>query len=185
MDINLTPPASRSVLVRGAKFDFERLTVRKPDGTEFSREFIRHPGAVVILPLLEEPGRETRIAFVRNARWAVGRYLLELPAGTLEAGEDPADCAGRELVEETGYRAARLAHLATFYTSPGLSDELMRAYLATGLTFAGQRLEADEDLSVELIPAARVQGLIESGDLADGKSIAALLLARSRGWIPG
>lgn len=185
MDTNLTPPVSRTVLVRGAKFDFERLTVRKPDGMEFHREFIRHPGAVVIVPLLQEPELEPRIAFVRNARWAVGRYLLELPAGTLEPGEPPEGCAGRELIEETGYRAERMTLLASFYTSPGLSDELMRAYFATALTHVGQCLQADEDLSVELIPVARVGSLMESGELADGKSIAALLLARERGLIPG
>lgn len=184
MDTNLTPPEARVVLFRGAKFDFERITIRRPDGARLSREFIRHPGAVVILPLLEEPGRETRIAFIRNARWAVGKYLLELPAGTLEAGESPVACAARELMEETGYRAGQLTPLATFYTSPGLSDELMTAWVASDLSHVGQRLEADEDLSVELIPAGRVTSLVDSGELVDGKSIIALLLARSRGLIP-
>lgn len=184
MDTNLTPPVSRTVLAKGSRFDFEQITVRKPGGAEFRREFIRHPGAVVVVPLLEEPGLEPRIAFVRNARWAIGRYLLELPAGTLEPGEAPELCAGRELVEETGYRADRIISLASFYTSPGLSDELMWAFVATGLTHVGQQLEADEDLSVELIPARRVGSLMESGELADGKSLAALLLARARGLIP-
>lgn len=185
MDTNLTPPVSRTMLVKGAKFDFERLTVRTPAGRQLQREYIRHPGAVVVLPLLEEPGLEPRIAFVRNARWAVGRYLLELPAGTLEPGELPEACAARELVEETGYRARRLAPLLAFFTSPGLSNERMWAFLATGLTQVGQQLEADEDLSVELVPAARAASLIESGDLADGKSLATLLWARAKGLIPG
>lgn len=184
MDTNITQRISRTVLFRGAKFDFEQLTVRRANGSEFRREFVRHPGAVVIVPIIQG-GAEPSIAFVRNARWAVGKYLLELPAGTLEAGEAPEACARRELIEETGYEASRMTPLVSFYTSPGLSDERMWAFVATDLRHVGQKLEADEDLSVELVPISRVMGLIDSGELADGKSLASLLLARAGGLIPG
>lgn len=184
MDTNITQRISRTVLFRGSKFDFEQLTVRQGDGSEFRREVVRHPGAVVIVPVVQGDGGEPSIAFVRNARWAVGQYLLELPAGTLEAGEPPDACARRELIEETGYEASRMTPLMSFYTSPGLSDELMWAFVATDLRHVGQKLEADEDLSVELVPISRVMGLIDSGELADGKSLASLLLARARGLIP-
>lgn len=185
MDTNITQRISREVLFHGSKFDFERVAVRTPSGGELRREVVRHPGAVVIMPVVQPPGRAPAVAFVRNARVALEKYLLELPAGTLEAAEDPEACARRELIEETGYRADRLTLLARFYTSPGFSDELMWAYAAHGLTHVGQKLEPDEDLSVELIPVTRLPALIDSGELADGKSLVSLLLARARGLIPG
>jgi ADP-ribose pyrophosphatase len=170
------------VIHKGAKFSFERLTLQGTDGKPLTREVVRHPGAVVILPILGSPtGRQ--VIFIKNWRIAIEEWLIELPAGTLEAGEDPAACAARELEEETGYRAATITPLGRFYTSPGLSDELMWAYAATGLKNVGQKLEPDERVIVHPVDAGRVIGMINDGELVDGKSIAAFLTARDRGLL--
>jgi ADP-ribose pyrophosphatase len=139
----------------------------------------------VILPLLDGPeGR--RVVMIRNRRPAVGKVLWELPAGTLEPPEAPETCAARELAEETGYRAATIEPLGRFYTTPGMTDELMWAFVATGLSEVGQRLEADEDLAVEPVAPGRVLAMIDSGELMDGKSVASILLAQRRGLLgPG
>jgi ADP-ribose pyrophosphatase len=171
----------RELLVKGAKFDFERLTMRTQDGRELVRQSVRHPGAVAILPILETPGHEPSVVLIRNWRISVEQWLYELPAGTLEPGEDPAACAGRELEEETGFAAATVTPLCRFYTSPGLSNELMWAYAATGLRPVGQKLEADEWVTVHPTPARKALGMIDSGELTDGKSILTLLLAAQRG----
>jgi ADP-ribose pyrophosphatase len=155
---------TRTLIHRGRKFDFEQLEFVGSDGKLLRREVVRHPGAVVILPILDDG----RIAIIRNHRPSLDRPLYELPAGTLEAGEEPLACAGRELIEETGYQAATIDPLGRFYTSPGLSDELMWAFVATRLTQVGQRLEADERLTVHPTPPATVFGMIESGELMDG-----------------
>ena len=120
---------------------------------------------------------------IRNHRAAVGRELWELPAGTLEPGEAPEKTAARELEEETGYRPGRVEKLGEFYTTPGLTDELMRAYVATDLVAAGQKLEAGERIEAEVVPAARVMELVDSGELMDGKSLAALWLAGRKGLL--
>jgi len=170
--------------VRGAKFDFVELTLAGRGGKRLTRQFVRHPGAVVVLPILESASG-TEILFVRNVRHGVGKRLLELPAGTLEPDEDPAVCAARELIEEAGYEPARIQPLRVFYTTPGMTDELMHAFVATGLTNVGQRLEPDEDMEVVSIEASRALDLAESGELVDAKSMLTLLLADRRGLIPG
>jgi ADP-ribose pyrophosphatase len=177
-----TPRVQRELLVKGAKFDFERLTMRKPDGEELVRQSVRHPGAVVVLPILELGGAK-QVVLIRNWRISVEQWLYELPAGTLEAGEDPGACAGRELEEETGYAAASITPLCRFYTSPGLSNELMWAYAATGLREVGQKLEPDEWVTVHPTPAGEALSMIDSGILTDAKSILTLLLARERGLV--
>ncbi len=173
------PGLARRVLHRGRKFDFEIVEYRGSDGCSHHREIVRHPGAVVIVPVLEGG----RVCLIRNFRPSLEKDVLELPAGTLEKGEPPEVCAARELIEETGYRAATLTPLGRFYTSPGLSDELMWAYVAIGLTHVGQKLEADERLTVAPAAIEAVFGMIDSGELMDGKSLAALLLARRKGLI--
>ena len=115
-----------TILFQGQRFRVERAVQTMPDGGRHVREVVRHPGAVVILPLLDDG----RICFVRNYRVAVEQTLIELPAGTLEPDEDPAETALRELAEETGYRAGRIEHLLTFCMSPGILDEQMHLYLA-------------------------------------------------------
>ena len=167
---------------QGAKFAFEKVTLTGTVGKPLTREVVRHPGAVVIVPILEgASGRE--VVFIKNWRVAVEDWLIELPAGTLEAGEDPKECAARELEEETGYTAATIVPLGRFYTSPGLSDELMWAYAATGLRGVGQKLEPDERVTVHPVDAGRVMGMIERGELVDCKSIAAVAMTRLRGLL--
>ncbi len=173
---------SRRTILTGRKFDFEEVTLRARTGATIVRQCVRHPGAVVVLPILESGG-ERRVVMIENERFCVGRTLLELPAGTREPGEEPMATAAREVEEETGYRAATLRPLARFYTTPGLTDELMWAFAAWGLNDVGARPEEDESLSVRVVPAAEAVRLAESGGIEDGKSILVLLLAARRGMI--
>jgi len=169
----------RSLIHKGRKFDFESLTIRQPSGRVMTREIVKHPGAVVIVPVLPDG----RVVLIRVFRISLGKMSQECCAGTREAGEDPAECAARELIEETGFKADRLVKLATFFTSPGLSDEAMHAFVATGLTHVGQDLEEDEHIEVELVAAAEVLQRLDRGEIADGKSMVALLLAQRQGWL--
>src|SRR5262245_31545166 len=118
------------VLLTTSKFRVVRETVTSPGGKTKAREIIRHPGACVIVPLLDD----WRVCLIRNWRIAVGQTLIELPAGTLEPPEPPELTAERELIEETGYRAKKIELLHAFFLSPGILDEKMHLYLATGLT---------------------------------------------------
>lgn len=149
-----------------------------------ARDVVRHPGAVVILPILDGPGGP-QIVMIRNLRVALEAELLELPAGTLERGEDPAACAARELMEETGYEALTIRPLGRFYTTPGLTDELMHAFVATGLRSVGQDLEDDESIRVEPVPLAAAMACIDAGELVDAKSILTILWACRRGVLSG
>jgi ADP-ribose pyrophosphatase len=158
-------------LFEGVKFVVERRHVPTREGGTAMREVVVHPGAVVVLPILDDG----RIVMIRNHRFAVDETLWELCAGTLEPGEEPAVTAGRELVEETGYSAASIEPLTTFYTSPGICDEIMYAYLARGLTEVGQQLEATEQIEVELLGHEEVMRLVREGQVRDGKTIATLL----------
>lgn len=182
-DADRTPRiVGRTTLHRGRKFDFELLTVEQ-GGKRTQREVVRHPGAVVIVPILQDG----RIVLIRNARVALGQgeKLWECCAGTIEPPEQPETCAARELIEETGYRAATLSTLGWFYTTPGLTDERMHAFVATGLTHVGQDLEEDESIAVEPVPAAKVLDMIATGELRDAKSMLAVLLAQRKGHLPG
>lgn len=174
----------RALIHRGVRFDLELVTVAGAGGTAIRREVIRHPGAVVILPILEDAGAN-QIVFIRNERIAVGRTLWELPAGTLEPMEKPEECAARELAEETGFEAATLAPLGRFHTAPGITDELMHAFVATGLRPVGQKLQADERLTVHPVGVDEAMRMVDSGELMDGKSLVALLVAERRGIIGG
>ncbi|GAC1317216.1 MAG: NUDIX hydrolase [Acidimicrobiales bacterium] len=147
-----------------------------PDGQRFERTFVRHPGAVGIVAV-----DGTDAVLVRQFRPALGRIVLEIPAGTLDRrGEDPLGCAQRELAEETGARAETWVHLSTYGVAVGISDELMHLYLATGLTFGARAADGVEEqtMTVERMPLAEVVTAIADGRLADGKTIAGLLLAR-------
>lgn len=164
-------------------YDAVELTVRSPDGGERTKPAIRHRGAVTIVALLEQPGRGSRVVMIENDRVIPGEKLLECAAGGIDGDESPAAAAERELVEETGYRAASLQALGRFYTSPGMSDEMMYAFVATGLTQVGQSLEPWESLTVHSFSSGEVLDKIDDGSIRDGKTIAALLLAVRRGFL--
>ncbi|MFW6133827.1 MAG: NUDIX hydrolase [Planctomycetota bacterium] len=147
-----------------------KVRLRMGDGHVVERDFFHYNGAVVVLPVLDDG----RIVLIRNYRFAVGERLWELPAGMLEDDEDPADCAARELAEETGYTAARIDKLGWFYSAPGTMDEVMHAYLAAGLTDGAQDLERYEEITVEPRREDDVRRMIASGEIHDGKTVAAL-----------
>jgi ADP-ribose pyrophosphatase len=181
VDTNFTnpPPVRRELLHRGIKFDFERLTFQGRSGAAISRECIRHPGSVIVAPLLGS-GPAPELVMIRCWRLATERWMLELPAGTMVRGEDPAACAARELEEETGYSAGRLSPLCAFHTAPGLTDEHMHAFVARDLTASGQHLEEDERIEVMPMPLSAVPDLLDSGRVTDAKTLLVLhILLRS------
>jgi ADP-ribose pyrophosphatase len=140
-------------------------------GHRHRREVVAHPGAVLILPFIDD----NTIALIRNRRYAIGQTLIELPAGTLEKGEDPMNCAGRELIEETGYLAGRMKALMTFFTSPGILSERMYVFAAYDLQKQESALEEGEDIEVIPTPWAEAIAMTGDGQIQDGKTIATLL----------
>ncbi|MFW6125296.1 MAG: NUDIX hydrolase [Pirellulales bacterium] len=164
------------LLLETRLFRVERLVQTTSDGARHPRDVVRHPGAVCVLPLLdhERPGRE-RVCLIRNERVAVGRTLLELPAGTLEKNEDPRQTARRELAEETGYRAGRIEPLTQFHTSPGILDERMYLFLATELTAGRPDLQPGEEIETMIVPLDEAMEMIRQGRIEDGKTLVGLL----------
>ena len=169
MNIELQRDARR--IFEGVKVNLDVVKIKTADGGTVEREVVVHPGAVTILGILHDG----RVVMIRNHRWTVGKKLWELPAGTLEVGEDPAVCAGRELIEETGYEAARIEPLTQFYTSPGILTEWMHTFVATGLRHVGQALEETERIEVEPVAPERLIEMVKTGEIVDGKSIATIL----------
>ncbi len=139
-----------------------------------TREVVEHPGAVVIIPLLNDGS----IVLVSQYRHAIGKVLLELPAGTLELGEDPETCANRELEEETGFVAGRMEKLATLYLAPGYSTEKVYVYMASDLKRVGQKLEPDEKISTVVLEIDEVLNMIMKGEIEDAKTVAGILLLK-------
>lgn len=159
------------IIYEGSRVSMALRSVKLSNGKQIQREVVLHPGAVIILPILADG----RMVLIENVRHTVGESLLELPAGTLEKGEPPDVCAGRELDEETGYRAARIESLGWFYTSPGILTEKMYAFVARELTPGPQALEENETISVRPMPVKEVVELIQSNSIVDGKTIAVIL----------
>ena len=152
--------------------------VTYPDGSTGQLEVFRHPGASAVVPFLSDPaGDDPQVLLIKQYRHAAGGWLYEIPAGRLDAGEDPADCAHRELEEETGCTAARVERLTTIFTTPGFCDERIHIFLAEGLTMGEHRREHDEFLEVERLPLSRALAMIEGGQIQDAKSIVGLLYA--------
>lgn len=158
------------VVLRGARFNVHEMELVGSDGQSYVREVIRHPGAVVLLPLLGDD----RVVLIENRRPSVGETLLELPAGTREPDEDPQQTAARELTEETGYRAGSLTQLHEFYSAPGICDELMHLFVARDLTEGEHQREATEQ--IENRPASRdqIKEWIASGRIRDAKTLVGL-----------
>jgi len=146
--------------------------VQMPNGKVAEREIVEHRGAVAIVPLLNK----NTVLLIRQYRQAVGEVLLEIPAGTLEPGEHPDACAGRELEEETGYRAGHLKKLFSQYLAPGYSQEVLHVYLAEQLEPTTQQTEEDENVELAPLSLPAVPALIEQGEIKDAKTIAGLLM---------
>jgi len=161
---------NRKKLLETPRFDVERREYDSDDGKPIVRDVVVHPGAVVILPILDGD----RVVMIRNERQAVEETLWELPAGTREPGEPEIETARRELIEETGYRAGTVEPMAQFFTSPGVMSERMYVFVAKELTHVGQQLEHGERIDVEILEIEQVRRMMLDGTIRDGKTLATL-----------
>jgi ADP-ribose pyrophosphatase len=159
-------------LLENRRFRVVEETVPREDGQTASLQYVVHPGSVAILPLVDED----HVCLIRNRRLTVQATIVEIPAGTREAGEPPLETARRELEEETGYRADRWEKLAEFYASPGILSERMHLFLATELTAGDPRREANEEIDNLVVTWADALAMLDRGEIIDGKSIIALLM---------
>lgn len=166
-----------SMLYDGARFQLVDLQEEGPDGRVWPRQVVRHPGVAVVLPILDDG----RVVLVRQYRTSLGRELLELPAGLLDPGEDPAAAARRELQEETGYRAQHWSRLLGFCAAPGLTDEIMHVYLARGLTPGPTSQDEDENVTVELHAPQALMEMARRGQLDDSKTLIGVLYGHVAG----
>lgn len=160
------------VLYDGRILRLRRDKVMLSNGATALREVVEHPGAVGIIATNQD-----EVILVRQYRYPVGAELLEIPAGKLEPGESPEECARRELREETGLLASQLEHVCSFHTSPGFSNEVLHLFWASGLTHAWPHPDGDEQLSVERLKLSEARKKILAGEIRDAKTITALLLA--------
>jgi ADP-ribose pyrophosphatase len=166
----------REAVYRGRVFLLLKENVTLENGITTDLEYLEHPGAAAVVPVLATG----EVVLIRQYRHALGQFIWEIPAGTLDPREAIMDCARRELVEETGYDAAAWHPLGDITPVPGYSDERIHLFLATGLTPARQHLDADEVLDVHRVPMAEAIAMIEEGKIKDAKSICGLLLAHKR-----
>lgn len=141
-----------------------------PNGVTVDLEVIRHPGASAVVPLKDDG----TVVLIRQFRHAAGGFIYEIPAGKLHPGEDPLQCAERELEEEIGYRAGRFHLLSSIFTAPGFTDEVIHVYLGTGLTAGRQQLDRDEVLEVVEMPLTQAVERIHAGEIRDAKTIVGL-----------
>jgi ADP-ribose pyrophosphatase len=167
---------SRESIYNGRVLKITKDTIEMPGGKPATREVVHHPGAVAIVAL----NHEGKLLMVRQFRYATGRSLLEIPAGTLNPGEDPDVCAVRELQEETGYKPGHLEKLGGIFPAPGYTSEFIHLYIATDLTESRLEMDEDELIEVETYTLPEVFAKIQSAEIADAKSICGILLARER-----
>ncbi len=165
-----------AIKYRGRVFSLQTSQCRLPNGIKTQLDLILHPGAALILPVLPSG----KIIFIRQYRPAIRRYLLELPAGTLKPGETLLNCARRELIEETGYRAQKWKKLGKIFPVPGYSTEIITLYQAEGLSEARGDQDVDEMISLCPIDRHAIRGLLRKGRVLDAKTICALVLG---GWL--
>ncbi len=151
-------------------------TVQYPDGSTGEMEMLRHPGAAAVIPFASDPrGADPTVLLIRQYRYATGGALFEIPAGRLDAGEAPEQCARRELKEEVGVTAGRLERLTTIWTTPGFTDERIHLYWAADLAAGAHAREPDEFIEVVPKPLSEVLGMVRSGEICDGKTVVAIL----------
>lgn len=158
-------------LLRTRRFTVVRREYTSAEGDRHQREVILHPGAVAVIPRLDDG----RICLIENFRVAVGQTLLEIPTGTREPGEDPAATAVRELREETGFEAREVRPLHAFWMSPGILSERLHLYLATGLTPGSKQLDVGEQITNRIVHWDEAVELLRSGQIEDAKTLAGLL----------
>lgn len=166
-------------LYKGKIFQLDRDTVRYPDGSvtdEF--DIARHPGASAIVPFMSDPqGDNPQLLLLRQFRYAAGGYIYEIPAGRLDGDESSAECAARELKEETGCTAERIEPLTTMFTTPGFTDEVIHLFMATGLTHGQANREADEFVDIVIMSLSEALELIRTGEIIDAKTSLGILYA--------
>jgi ADP-ribose pyrophosphatase len=160
------------VLFTGSRFNVVEVLQRTADGGTRPRQVVSHPGAVVVLPLLEGD----RVCLIRNERVAVGKTLTELPAGTIEPPDPPRETAVRELKEETGYTAQRWRELPAFYTSPGILSERMYVFVAEGLIEGDHAREEGENIDNYIVSWNEALAMLDRGEIEDAKTICAMLM---------
>jgi ADP-ribose pyrophosphatase len=167
---------SRTTLHRGRVFKLIRENVTLDNGVTTDMEFVTHPGATAIIPMLNE----SRVLLLKQYRHSLRKYIWEIPAGTLDPQESVINCAKRELIEETGFSADQWQKLAEITPVPGYSDERIHIYLATELQPAEQNLDKDEIINVHEVEYSEAIEMIKTGQIQDAKSIAGLYLAINR-----
>ncbi len=165
---------SSKTVFRGPVFSVTLDEVVEPSGVRARRDTVRHTGSVVVLAV-DDTRKEPRVLLLRQYRYPANDWLWELSAGRIDPGESELAAARRELLEETGFTARRWKHLFTYYSSPGFMDETMALYLATGLTAGRAQPEEDEVIGKRFFPLRQALGMIRSGKVRDGKTIAGLL----------
>lgn len=163
----------RKIIHRGKIYSLIRENVTLENGVTTDMEFVDHPGATAIIPMLSD----SRVLLLKQYRHSLREYIWEIPAGTLDPEEEMLDCAKRELIEETGYSAERWQKLAEITPVPGYSDERIHIYLATGLQPVKQNLDKDEIINVHEVKFSRAVEMIEMGEIQDAKSISGLYMA--------
>jgi len=177
-------PAESEVRYVAPRFRVVRRVQPTADGVGLVREIVEHNGAVAIVPIV---GAD-QVCLIRNYRIAVGTTLWEIPAGTLEPDEPPLDNARRELIEETGYRAGKLEKFGELWMSPGILDERMHLFVATGLVAGPTALEAGEEIESVVVPWDEALAMIDRGEIQDAKTVAGLLaydrIRRKKGTPP-
>lgn len=170
------------VKFKGKVFDVVREDVTEPGGVRATRDYVKHPGSVVIMAVARRSrAAEPRVLLVRQYRHVAGQRLWELPAGRIDKGENALAGAKRELLEETGYTARRWKQILNYYASPGFLDETMNVYLAEELTRGKAQPEDDEDIQVRFFPLSQLVKQALNGRLRDGKTLAGVLWLQARG----
>jgi ADP-ribose pyrophosphatase len=170
-------PQQKELIYKGNYLEYHRDHVLLPNGKISTREYLQHPGAIAVVPLLDTG----EVVMVKQFRYATGQVVLEIPAGKLEPGENPLNAARRELIEEISYEPGQMIHLTSIWTTPGFTDEIIHLYLAKALKPCPGHMDEDEFLEVVTLNKPELLELLHSSDTIDGKTALALSLVQLRG----